>query len=445
MKSRGLLAALVLALALVAGLVWWIGRDPSSAPGTAQASTASEPSPDVAAPVQVEAPISKAPVSESAAPRQREARGKTAYQPAQGPTGSVLVRAVWESSGKPAVNVGVRIERLGGHLLLLADTERTDANGVALFEKVDIGAHFVRGDRSGMLMGEVVATQRAELELRLEPGLTVAGSVTDSDGRSVSQGLVWHLDADRWIELAECDASGRYRIEELPPNSKLAATARDRSPSKIVKVSGEVGDSVQVDLQVGGQAASVLGQILDPDERPVTRAAVVLIYQEPGFSLFPAEPRRSATCDDEGRFALHSVPLGAAKLIVQTEHFAPQVLELDVRVGERHELIVHLTPGAELTGVISRESKPAAGAQVLVGNPLSHFWGGAVADNHGRYRITGLPSGTQSVGAFLRLDGDRRLQWVENDDEDVAGAKGRVELVAGRAVIWNAELEKKRD
>lgn len=446
MKPSGLLAALALALALLAGLVWWLNTSPESEVGGARAKNHEDSTTSPAAPVEVEAPTSKAPASGTSTPEQREARGAKSYQPPQSATGSLAVRAVWASTGKPAVNVGVRVERLGGHLLLLADSARTDANGIALFDSVDVGLLIVRGDRSGMLFGEVVANQRSELELRLEAGLTVTGRVTDADGRSVSQGVVWLLAANRWTELAECDASGRFSIEELPADSELAATARDRSPSTTVTVSGEVGEVKQIDLQVGGPAASILGQVLDPDERPVTRAAVVLVYRErePGFQLFPSEPRRSATCDEEGRFTLHSVPLGEAKLFVQTEHFAPEVRELEVKLGERHELIVRVTPGAELTGVVTHQSKPAEGAQVIVGDPISTPWGGAVSDKQGRYRITGLPIGAQEVFAGLRLDGDRRLQWLDDmENENVATAQAEVELVAGRAVIWNPEITKK--
>ncbi len=445
MKSRGLLAALVFALALVAGLVWWIGQDPSTAPGTAQASTTSEPSPHAPAPVEVEAPTSKTLASQTAAPLQREARGKTAYQPAQGPTGSVLVRAVWESSGKPAVNVGVNLRRLGGPLTLLAAQARSDADGVALFEGVEVGLFEVGGDRSGNLPGEVTASKQTTLELRLEPGMTVTGRVSDAEGRSVSQGQVWLLSAREWTELAECDASGRYRIEELPPGAKLAATARDRSPSKAQAVDGAVGQSVTLDFEVGGDAASILGQVLDPDEKPVAKAVVLLQYGERGL-FRRAPPDRSAMCDEEGRFALHSVPLGSCKLIVQSQYFAPATREMDVTLGERHEVIVNVEPGAELTGEIKFEDRPASRALVIVGNPFGNLWGGAVTDHRGRYRITGLPPGLQDVASALRTDGREQVAWTDEiPDEELVKAEAEVELAAGRAVIWNAELEKRKD
>jgi hypothetical protein len=445
MKSGGLLAVMALALTVLAALAWWIGREPAAEVSGAHTPSANEPSPDAAAPVQVEAPTSKAPASEAAAPLQREARGKTAYQPAQGPTGSVLVRAVWESSGKPAVNVGVNLRRWGGPLTLLAAQARTDAEGVALFEGVEVGLVEVRGDRSGYLPGEVIAGERSTMELRLEPGLTVSGRVTDAEGRSVSQGQVWLLSAREWTELAECDASGRYRIEELPPGAKLAATARDRSPSDARKVDGGAGGAVTLDFEVGGDAASVLGQVLDPDEKPVAKAVVLLQYGEPGmFRRTP--PQRSAMCDEDGRFALHSVPLGSCKLIVQSQYFAPATREMDVTLGERHELNVNVEPGAELTGEIKFEDRPASRAMVFVGSPFGNLWGGAMTDHRGRYRITGLPPGLQDVFSALRTDGRQQVSWIDEiPDEEVAKSEAEIELVAGRAVIWNAVLEKKRD
>jgi protocatechuate 3,4-dioxygenase beta subunit len=446
MKSGGLLAVMALALTVLAALAWWIGREPAAEASGAQAPAAEVPQPAAATPVQVDAPTSEPPASESKAPIEREARGKTAYQPAQGPTGSVLVRAVWESSGKPAVNVGVNLRRWGGPLTLLSAQARTDADGIALFEDVEVGLIEVRGDRSGYLPGEVSTGKQATIDLRLEPGLIVTGRVTDAEGRAVSQGQVWLLSAREWTELAECDASGRYRIDELPPDAKLAATARDRSPSEAREVEGAVGQSVTLDFEVGGDAASVLGQVLDPDEKPVAKAVVLLQYGESGL-FRRAPPHRSALCDEEGRFALHSVPLGNCKLIVQSQYFAPATRELMVVLGERHEVIVNLEPGAELTGQITFDDQPASGAIVVVGFPLfGDSWGGAMTDHRGRYRITGLPHGLQDVRAALRTDGRQQVAWTEEiPDEELAKAKADVELVAGRAVIWNAVLEKKRD
>lgn len=442
MKSGGLLGALAIALALLAGLVWWLGRE-ERAPAEAAGGTRLEKSTsEQAPPVRIDAPNSSGSSATSSAPQQREARGTRAYLVPQGPRGALQVRVTWELTGAAAANVGVRLERMDGPLLLLQGSARTDANGVALFDDVAAGLLLVRGDRSGEVVCDVVEGRRNEVELKLAHGVTVTGRVRDEQGRSVSQGTVWILARSRWIELAEADASGRYTVESVPVDSTLVALARERSPSRWSKVEGAVEGVVQLDFEVGGPAATLLGQVLDPGENPVTRAAVVLLSREQGAAGLSAPPRRAVACDEEGRFQLHSVPPGPQRLLVQTEQFAPEVRDVEVRLGERQELIIQVSPGAELAGVVTLQGKPAPGALVLVGSEFGTAWGGAASDAAGRYRITGLPTGKRPLVAALAPGPDNRLRWLENTaDADLASASAELELVAGRAVIWNPELK----
>ncbi len=448
MKSGGLVAALAFALALLAGLVWWLARDgdaPSEVAGGSRASVSSE-APLTTLP-RVDAPSSNGSSVASSTPQQREARGNASYAPKQGPAGSLLVRAVWGSSGKPAVNVEVRVERRAGTLLQLAEAVRTDASGAAAFDAVECGLHVVRGDRSGSAICQIREGQRTELELPLDLGATVTGTILDSAGRNVSQGAVWILSNGRWVELVECEASSRYSVANVPVGSRLMATGRDLAPSRIAAVTADAQGRAVVDFRLEGPAASVLGQVLDPQEQPVARAVVVLADVPDGPQLLPLSqaPRRTAACDAEGRFVLHSVPAGPVTLVVQSEHFAPRVERLVVVPASRNEVILSLSLGAELTGVVTREGQPVAAAQVLVDARGLGMCGGAATDAQGRYRLTGLPEGDVTVIA-LEIDS---LQESETGIEAALRSntpphsRHELELVAGRAVIWNPELKPK--
>jgi len=442
MKRRDL--GLVVGLATVlAGLLAWLSlatsRESSAPAADVERPQVASPSVEpTRAATSVDAPTDFDP---SAAP-EREARGVAANAPQKGPTGSLLVRATWGSTGKPAANIQVCVTPLGG-TLVHAVRSRTDASGAALFESVGAGLIFASGDRSGRTEPLwIEAGSRAETELVLESGLTVTGRVTTSDGRSVSNAQIWVRRFQEWFALTEADASGKFRVEEIAPGSRLIATAREFAPSREASATGATGESVTLDLELGPAATSVLGQVLDPDERIVTKAVVLLEYGSFGMSGDGA--RWSTACDAEGRFAFHSVPPGECKLVVHSADFAPAELQQAVVLGERQELIVRLEPGAELAGVVRLAGKPVAGAMVLVGRPSSYFefWGGAISDAQGRYRIAGLPPSTQIVTAWRPVGSQEWREWTDALRSDgISAAEAKVELVAGRTVIWNAELK----
>jgi len=432
--------ALLAAAATLIGLVLWLSTS-SGADAQASRPTSSErvDTSGERRVLEVDAPRESAPTTTSASPG-REARGVAAYAPQRGPTGSLLVRAIWGSTGKPAANIQVRAFPPYAPLMH-AVRSRTDANGTALFDSVGAGLIVAADDRSGRTAPLwLEAGARAEVELVLEAGLTVTGRVTTAEGRSASNAQIWVRHFDEWNSLTEADASGRFRVNDVPPASKLIATAREHAPSRETIAKGAAGELVTLEFELGEAATSLVGQVVDPDERVVSKAVVLLEYGS--FGLFGDGARWSATCDAEGRFAFHSVPPGKCTLVVQSPDFAPAELEQSVVVGERHELIVRLEPGAELAGVVRLDGKPVAGALLFVGRPgrFLENWGGATTDAQGRYRISGLPPGVQSVVAARPADSK---EWTSDlQGEDLDGAEAEIELVAGRTVIWNAEFKR---
>lgn len=437
----GLAFALLLAAATAIGLVLWLSTS-SGADAQPPAPTAGA-QPDTSGERRasnVDKPLDDLAASGPSPAPEREARGVAAYTPRRGPTGSLLVRATWGSTGKPAVNVQVCVKRVYGPSVD-AVRSRTDASGTALFESVGPGLIFASGDRSGRTEPLwIEAGSRAEAQLVFEPGLTVTGRVMTADGRSVSNAQIWARPFAEWCALTEADASGRFRVEEVNPGSKLIATARDHAPSREALATGAAGDSVTLDFELRDAATSLLGQVVDPDEHVVSKAVVLLEYGN--FGLFGDGARWSTTCDAEGRFVFHSVPPGKCTLVVQSADFAPAVLEPRVVLGERQELIVRLEPGAELAGVVRHADKPVAGAVVLVGRPGSFLqsWGCATTDAQGRYRISGLPPGVQAVGAARPAESK---EWTsELRSNELNAAEAEIELIAGRSVIWNAELKR---
>jgi hypothetical protein len=127
---------------------------------------------------------------------------------------------------------------------------------------------------------------------------------------------------------------------------------------------------------------------------------------------------------------------------VWSPYFAPASKQIDVTLDSRNEHIVRLETGAELSGVIELEGVPVEGARVMVGSgePDWNIWGLATTDASGHYRLSGLPPGTCRATAGLP-EGSPAWKPRPPGKKDLR-ARGEVELVAGRTVIWNAELKR---
>lgn len=331
------------------------------------------------------------------------------------------------------MNVGVRLEPENGPSRLVVAQARTDAAGIARFAPIDAERVRVRGDRDHDARASVVPDSTTEVELVLATGATVSGRVMDPSGRAVSNAQIWiEQDIYRWVALAECDSTGRYRIEHVPSMYPLIATARDWAPSDTFLIPDSRVVDVQHDFTLGGPGTSVVGQVLEGDDHRVPDAFVVIEFERFGHWY--------TTTDGEGRFVHHGAPPGPARLRVSSRNFAPASTNINVTFEERNEHIVRLEPGAELIGVVTVAGVPFENARVMIPEDARSFerWGEARTDAQGRYRISGLPPGSHFVHAVPSLE------WSKGDGASRRDrfAREAVELVAGRTVIWNAELKR---
>jgi protocatechuate 3,4-dioxygenase beta subunit len=431
----GLGAAVVLLASMLAGLLLWLsGNSRTSAgappPTPAEHTDARDERHAIAMDQPVDALAQAAP---SPTP-QRKARGGAAFPPRDGPKGSLVVRAVWISSGEPAVNLRVWLDRGSGPWPRVEADSRTDATGVVRFANIDAVAMRVVCDLAGTVDVNLDPGDVTEIEFRVEAGTAVTGRVLDPSGRGASNAWIWIDGSEGWTAFAECDSAGRYRIDHVSPGSSLIATAPDLAPSEAIEVPDFRVNELEHDFKLRGPAARVLGQILDRDDQPVPGAAVTLCLDGSGCWR--------TTSDDEGRFVHHSATLGEGWLNVWSPYFAPASKQIDVTLDSRNEHIVRLETGAELSGVIELEGVPVEGARVMVGSgePDWNIWGLATTDASGHYRLSGLPPGTCRATAGLP-EGSPAWKPRPPGKKDLR-ARGEVELVAGRTVIWNAELKR---
>ena len=247
-----------------------------------------------------------------------------------------------------------------------------------------------RATRQSVLVGSAV-------DLYLQPGSTIAGSVRDEAGRAV-KGAVVRVTAEtpmQYLPPSErTDARGRFAIAGLDAGSYVVAVRAPTLAPAVSQVSvdgkGETG--VELTLAEGGFAS---GRLVDGTPRPTSgrlRIAVVdgVTLPQLVHDLVQAE------AGSDGRFVLGPLPSGDLTLEARAPGLAPR--EVEVRLSGR-------PPSADL-GDIALES-----GLVLRG---------AVRDGTG----TGIP------GAFIIASSrgqDRPIDATTEDDGSfvLAGLKAR--------------------
>ena len=149
----------------------------------------------------------------------------------------------------------------------------------------------------------------------------------------------------------------------------------------------------------------------DADARPVRRARVTCAAAELTNGI-------TAITDDRGRFTCARLPAGRYTVSVTRDGWVPIVYgakrplrpgaPISIAAGQHADIVVRLTRGAVITGILIDESgQPAVGATVVAlraamqngERRLVDFGAPGVSDDRGVYRIYGLPAGDYVVRA----------------------------------------------
>jgi len=152
------------------------------------------------------------------------------------------------------------------------------------------------------------------VEIRLEPGATVAGHVIDAAGRPVDGARVRAGGDDGRGEVVEArtDGGGRFRIDGLPPRGLAIVAVAARGSSEVVEVDG-AAPPADLELRVSARGR-LAGVVVDAAGEPLD-GAVVIALPDPasGASLTAWQLRGPARArsDAGGRFAIEGVDDGA--------------------------------------------------------------------------------------------------------------------------------------
>ena len=152
--------------------------------------------------------------------------------------------------------------------------------------------------------------------VRLEPALTLAGRITDLNGKAITNAqaqALFHTErmASSLGSPVRADAEGRFEIKGLPPGrqysinhlrqglwSGAAESWRLRTP-QTNRVELEPFQLMPADQRIAGV-------VLDDDDKPVARASI--------YSYGNKQPNLNAQTDAKGQFSMDKVCAGPIQL-----------------------------------------------------------------------------------------------------------------------------------
>jgi len=280
---------------------------------------------------------------------------------------------------------------------------------------------------------EVVAGETVEMEVRLEEGLTLEGTVLDDEtGMPVACAQVGR---SQWQGEVPTDTAGRFRLEGLDGPTTIYVLHPQYVLAQVMNADPEATVGLEIRLRKGG---AIQGTVYGPGRSPLPGAQI---------HAYAGQGGGSATTDASGRYRIDGMPPGWVPVIkedVPGTYQGYRRVMAEVRAGE--VTTVDFGAGTRFWGVIAHEGSPASGvrlslAEVILKMPEGGFGAmetGALAartGEEGGYEILGVPPGTYGVtldwqGRYVgkqvtvgleeehRFDFEIRDLWVEGRVED---------------------------
>ena len=269
----------------------------------------------------------------------------------------------------------------------------TDRSGRFTFDALNNRVYALSVEAEGYVprrVGEIDLTENRaeEVEIRLDIGLTLAGTVFTSDDEPVVGATVAIGDRGGSRKAVETDDEGRYELTGLVPGElgDVRFAAKGFTPARVEDVVLDVEPEVQeLDTHLE-KVASITGRVVDTKGQPVARARVRSEIAPVADDEGDGDPREamrrrmrefrnrrsmtsSTRTDSDGRFVIDDVNAGDS-MRLDVEHPDYKDLETEafaIAPGEaREDIEVVLSPGGRLVlSVFGAEGEPARGVRVI--------------------------------------------------------------------------------
>lgn len=296
--------------------------------------------------------------------------------------------------------------------------EVDDADGRFAFQGVASGPWELAVAAEGYLPARLSVSQAegdpaASLVVRLRHGAALNGRVTDADSGAPVLGALVSARKESAELLGpptssadartRSDEEGLFRLEGLSSGSWVVTAEHSQLGSAKLPVDIDLAgpEPITLHLRKGGAVRGVVLAV----GRVVQDAMVTL---EPQGGTYP-DGLATAT-DDQGQFAFHHLPPGSYSLQARGRGGVSARVSVELRVRQsvdRVELI--LRPGALVRGVVRGLEGPELGNVAIYASGSERYSATTRTGMDGRFEMSGVPSGSLTLRAFLGGFEDARL------------------------------------
>ncbi len=355
--------------------------------------------------------------------------------------GAAVAGRVLDSEGEPEVGALVEVApQRGAAAMQVFIANPSDGDGRYRLEGVEPGRRAIAATaddgRSAVAELDVALGGENTLDLRLEGGVEVAGTVVDSGGAPVSGATVTFIKPGtlRGFRHAGSGGDGAFLFKGMTDGDYTVTAGRPGYPraqlEQPVKVQGAPISGLEIRLPAAG---AITGELRGLEFRELAEVRVWGTNRSGGGGA-------SARQDHSGRYRLENAAPGDWVVRATVESSGRQAEgRVQLEPGQEEAVLdLDFGEGLTLAGHVLRRGEPVGGAWVLVEGLELASRGEAATDHDGAFRIEGLKAGSYvlrvTLGGFRGASGAahrQELRLEEDRDITVELAGGEI---AGRVV-----------
>ncbi len=326
---------------------------------------------------------------------------------------------------------------------------RTGSDGHFLIADIDPGLLEVTARAEGYQHRvhtgiEMKAGAVHELELVLEAGAVVEGTLTTTDGEPVIEGSISvserhdGFSAGRPITAASLsDVEGHYRVTGAPIGPATITARHDDGRRLVKNIEVRPGTNV-VDLMLE-RGFEITGQVVTPDGNPVGGADLsIQKITQPGMTHYSFGSSRMVSTA-AGTFTISGVSAGNYTVTASRQGYASARSEVFEVSGDVTGLLLELSHGASLKGRVLGLELDDLGSLGLVAIGAGGMRRGRV-DFSAEYAFDSLAPGRWHVQAQIAGSGRTAMLQVEIP-EGVAEVEKDIEFDTGLLTLTGIVLD----